>query len=115
MQDNPMQAAMQPYVKLVQANMELLAKFSASPEVAAQAGASPQDLFQRGQELTMSLVQSNAFAQLAQGMLKNYTEFVSEAGQSGMALLAQGQAAMTQQVQEATDKASAATKGTKKG
>lgn len=41
MQDNAMQAAMQPYVKLVQTNLELLVRFSTSPEVAAQAASTP--------------------------------------------------------------------------
>lgn len=34
-------------------------------------------------------------------MLKNYTEFMVEATQSGMALLAQGQSEMTRRAQEA--------------
>ena len=38
-----------------------------------------------------------------QGMLKNYTEFVAELGQSGMALLAQGQAAMLQRAEDASE------------
>ena len=36
-------------------------------------------------------------------MLKNYTEFLTEFSQSGMAMLSEGQAAMTRQVQEATN------------
>jgi pyrroloquinoline quinone (PQQ) biosynthesis protein C len=36
-------------------------------------------------------------------MLKNYTEFFAELSQSGMAMLSQGQAAMTHQVEEATN------------
>jgi hypothetical protein len=76
MQDNVMQTALQPFIKLTQANMDLLTKFSMSPE---------------------------AIPQLMQGMLKNYTEFMTEVGQSGMAALAQGQAAMMRQVQEASE------------
>jgi hypothetical protein len=76
MQDNVMQTAIQPFIKLTQANMDLLTKFSMSPE---------------------------AIPQLMQGMLKNYTEFMMELGQSGMAVLAQGQAAMMRQVQEASE------------
>ena len=103
MQDNILQTAMQPYIKLVQANMELLAKFSTSPDVISQAAASAQSFLQQGQESGSSLVQSKAFAQLVQGMLKNYTEFLTEVGQTGMAMLAQGQAAMTRQMQEASE------------
>jgi hypothetical protein len=110
MQDNIMQTAMQPYIKLVQSNMELLAKFSMSPEVVAQAAAGAQSLLQQGQDSGSNLLQSGsnlmqsrAFAQLVQGMLKNYTEFLTDVGQTGMTLLAQGQAAMTRQIQEASE------------
>lgn len=102
MQDKLMQAQTQPFVKLAQANMDLLTRFSTSPEVRAQAGANASQMFQQATESSMKLVQSGAFAQLMQGMLKNYTEFLSELSQSGMAMLSQGQAALTQQVQQAT-------------
>jgi hypothetical protein len=98
-----MQHAMQPYMKLVQSNMDLITQFTTRPEVTAQATASAQNLFQQGQESATKLMQSNAFAHLVQGMLKNYTDFIAEVGQSGMALMTQGQAAMVQQVQSATD------------
>lgn len=87
MQDNLMQAQAQPFVKLAQANMDLLTRFSTSPEVT---------------ESAMKLMNSSAFAHLMQGMMKNYTEFVTELSQSGMAMLSQGQAAMTRQMQDAT-------------
>jgi len=117
MQDNIMQTATQPYIKLVQANMELLAKFSMSPEAISQAAAGAQSLQQQGKDAGSSflqsgssllqsgsnLVQSRAFAELVQGMLKNYTEFLTDVGQTGMAMLAQGQAAMTRQMQEASE------------
>jgi hypothetical protein len=76
MQDNVMQTAIQPFIKLTQANMELLTKFSTSPE---------------------------AIPQLMQGMLKNYAEFMMELGQSGMAVLAQAQATMMRQAQEVSE------------
>lgn len=103
MQDDLMQAHAQPFVKLAQANMELLTRFSTSPEVAAQAGANASQMFQQASESTMRLMQSGAFAQLMQGMLKNYTEFLSELSQSGLAILAEGQAAVARQVQEASN------------
>jgi hypothetical protein len=102
MQNDLMQAQTQPFVKLAQANMELLTRFSTSPEVAAQASASASQLFQQTSESAMKLMQSGAFAHLMQGMLKNYTEFLMELNQSGMAMLSQGQAAMTDQMQKAT-------------
>lgn len=103
MQDNLMQAQTQPFVKLVQANMDLLTRFSTSPEVTSQATANASQLFQQTTESAMKLMQSGAFAHMMQGMLKNYTEFLTELSQSGMVMMSQGQAAMTRQVQEATN------------
>jgi hypothetical protein len=103
MQENVMQTALQPFIKLAQANMELLNRFSMSPEMISQSVANAQSLFQQGQGSAANLVQSNAFAQLTQGMLKNYTEFMMELGQSWMAVLAQGQATMVRQVQEISE------------
>ena len=102
MHDTLMQYQTQPFVKLAQANMDLLTRFSTSPEVTAQASASASQLFQQASESAMKIMQSGAFAHLMQGMLKNYTEFLSELSQSGMAMLNQGQAAMTQQLQDVT-------------
>ena len=103
MQDNLMQTAMQPFIKLTQANMELLTRFSMSPEVISQSMADAKGAFQQGRDTATTLVHSDAFAQLVQGMLKNYTEFMMEAGQSTMAALTQGQAAMMHQAEEASD------------
>lgn len=103
MQDNLMQAQTQPFVKLAHANMDLLTRFSTSPEVTSQATANASQLFQQASESAMKLMQSGAFAHMMQGMLKNYTEFFTELSQSGMAMMSQGQAAMTRQVQEATN------------
>ena len=103
MQDNLVQAQTHPFVKLAQANMDLLTRFSTSPDVTAQASANASQLFQQASESAMKLMQSGAFAQVMQGMLKNYTEFLTELSQSSIALLSQGQAAMTRQVQEVAD------------
>jgi hypothetical protein len=102
MQDTLMQAQTQPFVKLAQANMDLITRFSTSPEVTAQASANASLLFQQASESAMKLMHSGAFAHMMQGMLKNYTEFLTDLSQSGMAMLSQGQAAMTRQVQEAS-------------
>ena len=103
MQDTTMQAQTQPFVKLAQANMDLFTRFSTSPEVTSQTTTNVGQLFQQATESAMKLMQSGAFAHMMQGMLKNYSEFLTELSQSGMALMSQGQAAMTRQVQEATD------------
>jgi len=103
MQDNLMQAQTQPFVKLAQANMDLLTRFSTSPEVTAQASANASQMFQQASESTMKLLQSGAFAQMMQGMLKNYSDFLTELSHSGMAMLNQGQASMNRQMQDATN------------
>lgn len=102
MQENVMQAQIQPFVKLAQANMNLLTRFSTSPEVTSQAIENASKLFQQASESSMELMQSGAFAHMMQGMLKNYTEFLAELSQSGMAMMSQGQAEMARQVQDAT-------------
>ena len=98
MQDN----MMQPFIRLAQANMELLTKFSLWPEAASRSAVSPQDFMQQAQHAAMSLLQPSAFAQLTQGMMKNYTEFLAEWGQTAMAAFSQGQAAMISRAQEVT-------------
>lgn len=103
MQDNVMQAQSQPFIKLVQANMDLFNKFSSSPEVTTQATASANNLFQQATESATKLMQSGAFVQMVQGMLKNYSDFWMELSQTSTALLGQGQAALVRQTQQVTD------------
>jgi hypothetical protein len=102
-----MQTPMQPFIKLVQSNMALLTQFSLSPEAVSHAMANAQSLFQRESAAANNLAQSNAFGQLMQGMLNNYTEFIAELGQSAMALLAQGQEAILQKAEDASESAAA--------
>jgi hypothetical protein len=97
-----MQTAIQPLVKLTQANMALLTHFATSPEVVSISQSGTQDLLQQWQKSAGSLMQSNAFAQLGQGLMKNYSEFFAEMGQNAMSAMAQGQSEMTRRAQEAT-------------
>jgi hypothetical protein len=55
------------------------------------------------------LAQSNAFGQLIQGMLENYTNFIADLGRSSINLMAQGRAAVHDavEVSEATAEAAA--------
>ena len=96
-----LQSALQPLMKLTQANMELLTQFSTSPELLSQSMANAQQQLQQGQKTAFNLAQSGAFAQLTQGVLKNYTDFVTELSQGGMAALAEGQAELVRRTQEA--------------
>ena len=105
MQNNLIQPAMQPFIKLFQQNMALVAKFSISPAAIDQALANAQSLA-KGQKPASGadILQSNEFAQLMQGMIKNYTEFMTEIGQTSMAMLSQGQADMVQKMQDANQR-----------
>lgn len=105
MQDNPMQVAVQPYIKLVQRNMELLQNYSMSPQALSQALASAQSMFTPGQGAAANATQSRAFAELVQAMIQNYTEFMAEVGQTGIELLAQGQAALMEQTRQMSEQA----------
>lgn len=96
MQDNPLQ----PYFKLAQSNIALMTQFTLSPELVTQAMGNVQSLFQGGQ--ARPIAPSTAWVDLAQGLVKNYTEFLLEVGQGGLAMLAQGQAALLRQAQEAS-------------
>lgn len=102
MKDPTLHIPTQPFVKLAQANMELLTGFSTSPEVTSQASADASQMFQQIAESSLKLMQSGAFASMMQGMLKNYAEFLTDLSQSSMAMLSESQAAMTRQVQEAS-------------
>lgn len=103
MQELSMQPQSQAFVKLAQSNMDLFTRFSISSEAASQSRADAIRLVQTASESAMKLMQSGAYAHLIQGMLKNYTEFLSEFSQGSIAMLGQGQAALTRQVQAASD------------
>jgi hypothetical protein len=107
---NAVQATMQPFIKLVQANMALLTKFSVPPHSAATANADgPIKMMQQGQESLATAMQSNAMLHLMQGLAKNYTEFMSEFSESSLALLSQGQEAMVKQTRDMSSKVADAT------
>ncbi len=104
-----MQATTQAFVKLAQSNMDLFSNFSTSTEGSAQASANANQIYQQATESAMRLMQSGAFAHVIQGMLKNYTEFLTELSQSSLALFSQGQVAMAQQMQNASHEIEEAT------
>ena len=109
MQDTLIQPVTQPFFKLVRANMDLLGKFSPSSESFSQTLTDVQRLSRQGQGSAASLVQSKGFAELMQGMLRNYTEFMTEVGQNTLAMLAWGQQATTRQLQDCSQEVIAAT------
>lgn len=111
MQSAALYSQAQPFIRLAQANMELLTRFSTSPEVTAQATQNAGHLFQQASGSAMKLVGSGAFAQLVQGMMTNYMEFLAEFGQGSMAMLAAGQSQLSRQAQELTETVAESTSG----
>jgi len=88
---DPISNPLQPFINLVQANMALLSKYAMSPEAMTQAMAQMQAAMTQGPGAAKSMPQSaTMFAELAQGMMENYTRFMSELTQSGMSFMSQG-------------------------
>jgi hypothetical protein len=104
MQDSVIQPLTQPFLKLIRANMDLLSRFSTSSESLSQSLTDAQRLVQQGQGSMTNLFQSKEFVHLMQGMLRNYTEFLTETGQNALAMLAWGQQAATRQIEEGSAK-----------
>ena len=100
MQDSVIQPLTQPFLKLIRANMDLLSRFSTLSESLTDA----QRLVQQGQGSMTNLFQSKEFVHLMQGMLRNYTEFMTETGQNALAMLTWGQQAATRQIEEGSGK-----------
>lgn len=104
----PMTFNTQPLLKLATANMGLLMRFGSSPEMLSQATLTASQLMQQSGATSMRVMQSGAFSQLMQGMLKNYTEFLGESGRSAMAMISEGQASMARSAQETMQRATSA-------
>jgi hypothetical protein len=85
---------MQPFINLVQANMALLSKYAMSPDAMSKAMVQMQAAMTQGPGALVMPQSATAFAELAQGMLENYTRFMAELAQSGMSAFAQSQDAL---------------------
>ena len=83
--------------------MELWSRVWFSPEVMSEATRNIKGLMDQSQASTGSLARTETFTALMNGMVKNYTDFVSELSQSTYAMMSQGQANFLQQAQEVTD------------
>lgn len=93
--------ASQPALKLATANMGLLLRFTTSPEVMSQATVAAGQMLQQGGALTLKMMQTGAYAQLVQGMLRNYTEFLGDSGHAVATWMLDGQAALARGAQQA--------------
>ena len=103
MQTIAIQSTMQPFNTLVQANVDLMSKFVLSPEVIQQAVYDAQKLLQQAQQSAAKLVQTHAFAAFIQGLMENYSQFLTELTHAATATFSQSQAALMHQAKEATD------------
>lgn len=103
MQDTLIQTTFQPFIRLLQSNTALITRFAMSPEVFAGTMTNAQSLLRQGQGSGTHPAPSNAFGKLMQGMFQNYTQFLAELGQNGLAMLSEGQAAMMQKAHEQTE------------
>src|SRR5207302_5457927 len=93
--------ALQPFMKLAQANMELWNQFAFAPEVTSEAVRGMQAFLEQAQLSAASLTQSQAWPALMQGLVKNYTDFLAEIGESANAMIGQAQASFVEQAQGA--------------
>jgi hypothetical protein len=100
-----MQPFMAPFTKLAQSNLELLTKFSLSPETVSQAMAQAQRMFMQQAPGTPLQVPPNALADLMLGLMKNYMEFLMELGQGSASLMQQAPATLAKATQHATRQA----------
>lgn len=117
-----LQTLMQPYMRLAQGNMQLLTRFSASPEMmmlwmanaqkfmeqatrgAADGRVEPDagKLYEQVQGNVTKVAQSDAFAELLRGMMQNYAGFLQDLAQTGMTVAGQEQSRWMRQMQEAS-------------
>jgi hypothetical protein len=100
---------MQPFVKLTQSNTELLSRYATSPEVTTQVVQVAEGLMRQMQDAALKLSNSNAFSNLAQGLMNNYLHFWTDLSQSLVAGFSQGQSSLMRQAEAVTSEAIDAT------
>lgn len=98
--DRAMHAAMQPFLRLRQANMKLLTKLYTSLGTTPQEASDVSNYLYPSVALSASLAWSKGFAGMMQGLVSNYNEFMVELAMSGMAAMVQSQAALMHKAQE---------------
>ena len=102
MQNSPFQAdALQPFMKLMQANMDLLTRYAFSPEAATEAMRNFQAILSPGEDAFSKMAPPQALVGLVQGLTQNYTQFLAEISQTAYGAMFQGPLALMQQMQAA--------------
>lgn len=97
----------QPFVNLATADAELIARFSASPEMAELANATAQQYLELAQKAFGGPAVGEAHIELVRSLSQNYSTFAREHAQSLMGIVAEGPVQLLQQVQAATGKLTA--------
>ena len=114
MKDELIYTTTQPFMKLVQSNMELVNQMMPKPEALSRSMAAGDNLFHQPAGMTSSFAQGAAFGQMMQSMIRNYTVFLTEWGQCSMNAIAHSQQAFQHSVQQAADMATEASRSGEK-
>lgn len=110
MKDELIYNTTQPFMKLVQSNMDLVNQMMPT----TQSMTAGDNLLHQPQGLTSSFAQGAAFGQMMQSMIRNYTVFLTEWGQCSMNAIAHSQQAFQHSVQQAADMATEASRSGEK-
>jgi hypothetical protein len=91
---------LQPYVNLMNANLETFSRFANAREVTDLAKDSAVKSARVLQENVSKVSGSNAYAELTSAMFDNYVRFFNEYTQNMFGIVSQGQEFVSQQVEE---------------
>lgn len=91
---------LQPYVNLMNANIETFSRFANSREVTDLAKTSAVKFMEVGQENISKVAGSDAFASWTRAAIDNYVRFANEYTQNMYGIVSQGQEFMSRQVEE---------------
>jgi len=114
MKDEQIYNATQPFIKLVQSNMDLVKQMMPTPQALSHSMAAGNPLLQPPSGLTSPFNQGAAVGQMMQSMISNYTVFLTEWAQCSMNAIAHSQQAFQHSAQRATDMTAAATRSAEK-
>lgn len=104
MQENLMPNSIQPFIKLAQANMELINRMMPTPAAMSTSMGEIEKMFRQppaGLHANFSNV--NAFGHMAQCMFQNYIVCMMEVGRCATTALSQGQDTLQRSAQQATE------------
>lgn len=114
MKDEPIYNTSQPFMKLVQSNMELVNQMMPKPEALSNSIATGGKSLYQPSALTSPFNQSAAFGQMMQSMIRNYAVFLTEWGQCSMNAIVHSQQAFQHSAQQAADMAIEASRSAEK-